>query len=102
MAAIESAEPDHGPAADALGRLLAASWDELDPNEDIARASAAELSADAMRRPHGAVRAAIRKLVERDRRDGDVSQRRPRRLARDKLPGAHAVAAEEVRTGQLD
>jgi tetracycline repressor-like protein len=70
MVAIDSAEPDRGPAADALRRLLAASWDELARNEDIARASAAELSTDAMRRAHAAVRAAIHRLVERGRHDG--------------------------------
>jgi len=60
MAAIESAEPDRGHAVDALQRLLAASWEELGRHEDIARASAAELSAHAMRRAHHTARTVIR------------------------------------------
>jgi TetR/AcrR family transcriptional regulator, mexCD-oprJ operon repressor len=102
MAAIESTEPDRGPAADALRRLLAASWEELDRNEDIARAAAAELSGDAMRRAHGAVRGVIRKLVERGRRDGTFRTDVPVDwLVTSCLALIHA-AAEEVRAGHLD
>jgi AcrR family transcriptional regulator len=102
MATIESAEPDRGPAGDALQRLLAASWEELARNEDIARGAAAELSADAMRRAHHAARAAIRELVERGRREGtfrtDVTTDW---LVTSALALIHA-AAEEVRAGALD
>jgi len=102
MAAIDSAEPDSGPAADALRRLLAASWEELGRHEDIARASAADLSADAMRRAHQAARAVIGKLIERGRREGafrtDVAASW---LETSCLALIHA-AVEEVRNGQLD
>src|ERR1700737_2248073 len=50
MTAIESPEHAGAPAGEALQRLLAASGEEPARNEDIARASATELSADAMRR----------------------------------------------------
>lgn len=102
MAAIESAEPDRGQAVDALQRLLAASWEELGRHEDVARASAADLSADAMRRAHEAARAVIRKLIERGRREGvfrtDVAAGW---LVTSCLALIHA-AAEEVRTGHLN
>jgi AcrR family transcriptional regulator len=102
MAAIDSAEPDRGLAVDALRRLLAASWEELGRHEDIARASAADLSADAMRRAHHAARAVIGKLIERGRREGafrtDVAAAW---LVTSCLALIHA-AAEEVRTGGLD
>jgi TetR/AcrR family transcriptional repressor of mexCD-oprJ operon len=101
-AAIESAEPDRGPAAEALQRLLAASWEELDRNEDIASASAAALSADAMRRAHDAVRAVIRRLVERGRREGSFRHDVPADwLVTSCLALIHA-AAETVRAGELD
>jgi AcrR family transcriptional regulator len=102
MTAIESAEPERGPAGDALQRLLAASWEELARNEDIARASAAELSAEAMRRAHQTARAVIRKLVERGRRDGTFrTDLTTDWLVTSTLALIHA-AAEEARGGGLD
>lgn len=102
MAAIESAEPERGPAVGALRRLLAASWEELGRHEEVGRASAAELSADAMRRAHQAARAVIRKLVLRGRREGvfrsDVAVDW---LVTSCLALIHA-AGEEVREGELD
>jgi AcrR family transcriptional regulator len=100
--AIESANPQRGPPADALQRLLAASWEQLGQNEEIARATAAELSADAMRRAHEAARAVIRKLTERGRRDGAFRTDVPTDwLVTACLALIHA-AAEEARAGELD
>ena len=102
MAAIESAEPDRGPAAEALQRLLAASWQELGRHDDIARAAAAALSADAMRRAHDAARAVIRTLVKRGRREGSFRHDVPAEwLVTSFLALIHA-AAETVRAGELD
>ena len=50
MTAIESAEPERDPALPALVRMLRASSEELGRHEVIARAVAAELTPDAMRR----------------------------------------------------
>jgi AcrR family transcriptional regulator len=102
MAAIESAEPERGPAVDALQRLLVRSWEELSRHEVIARASAGELSADAMRRAHQSARAAIEKLVERGRREGAFrTDLAASWLVTCCLALIHA-AAEEVRAGELD
>jgi hypothetical protein len=102
MTAIESAEPERGPAHDALERVLAASWEELARNEEIARAAAAELSADAMRRAHQAARAVISKLVERGRSEGTFrTDLATDWLVTSTLALIHA-AAEEVRAGALD
>ena len=102
MVAIESAEPDRGPAAEALQRLLAASWQELARHEEIARASAAALSADAMRRAHEAARAVIRMLVKRGRREGSFRRDLPANwLVTSCLALIHA-GAETVRAGELD
>jgi hypothetical protein len=102
MTTLESAEPERGPAGDALQRLLAASWEQLARNEDIGRAAAAELSAEAMRRAHQSARAVIRELIERGRREAafrtDVATDW---LVTSCLALIHA-AAEEVRTGALD
>ena len=102
MAAIDSAEPDRGQAVAALRRLLAASWEQLGRHDDIARAAAADLSTDAMRRAHQAARAVIGKLIERGQREGvfrtDVTAGW---LVTSSLALIHA-AAEEVRSGELD
>jgi AcrR family transcriptional regulator len=102
MAAIESAEPDRGPALDALQRLIAASWKHIAHNEDIAHAAAAELSAHAMRRSHETARAVIGKVIERGRREGafrtDVTTGWQVTTC---LAMIHA-AAEEVRAGELE
>ena len=102
MAAIESARPDRGPASEALQRLLAASWQELARHEDIARASATSLSADAMRRAHGAARAVIHMLVKRGQREGSFRRDVPTNwLVTSYLALIHA-GAETVRSGELE
>jgi AcrR family transcriptional regulator len=68
--AIEAAEPDRGPAAGALPRLIASSWQQLASHDEIARAAANELSAAAMRQAHESARGVIRRLIERGRNDG--------------------------------
>ena len=102
MAAIESAEPERGPAVDALQRLIAASWKHVADNDDIAHAAAAELSADAMRRSHETARAVILKVIERGRREGafrtDITTGWQVTTC---LAMIHA-AAEEVRAGELE
>lgn len=70
--ALEAAEPDRGPPLDALDRVIAAAWRELDRNRSIAQATAEQLSPAAMRRTHEAAHAPrlIRRLVERGRQEG--------------------------------
>ena len=70
MAAIQSAEPERGPADEALRRLIAASWEDLGRHDQIAHAAAAELSPHAMRRAHETARAVLLKVIERGRGDG--------------------------------
>jgi AcrR family transcriptional regulator len=102
MSAIEAAEPDRGPAADALARLLASSWKQLAGHDEIARAAAHELSSDAMRQAHGSARGVIRRLIERGRNDGSFrTDLSVDWLVTASLALVHA-AAEEVRMGQLD
>ena len=102
MSAIETAEPDRGPAADALPRLIASSWQQLAGHDEIARAAARELSADAMRQAHESARGVIGKLIERGRKDGSFRTDVPVGwLVTTTLALVHA-AAEEVRTGELD
>jgi AcrR family transcriptional regulator len=101
MAAVESAQPERGPARDAAARLIAASWEHLARHQDMAAASAAELSPDAMRRAHAAARDAIRALVERGRSEGAFRTDLPVDwLVTATLALIHG-AAEEVRAGSM-
>ena len=101
MSAIDAAEPDRGPAADALQRLIASSWQQIAGHDEIAQAAARELSADAMRQSHASARDAIRKLIQRGRKDGSFRTDLPVAwLVTASLALMHA-AAEAVRTGEL-
>jgi AcrR family transcriptional regulator len=99
--AIESAEPERGPAVAALQRVISASWQELGRNEEIVRA-AAELSTDDLRHAHVAARGIFRKLVERGVDEGVFRANVPADwLVTSFLALAHA-AAEAVRHGELE
>ena len=101
MSAIEAAEPDRGPAAEALPRLIASSWQQLAGHDEMARAAARELSADAMRQSHASARDTIRKLIQRGRKDGSFRTDVPVGwLVTASLALMHA-AAEAVRSGEL-
>jgi AcrR family transcriptional regulator len=67
--AIAHAEPDRGPAREALQRVIAASWEELGRHEGVGRGAAAELSAHAMRRSHESAATLLRRLVDRGRKE---------------------------------
>lgn len=100
--ALESAEPERGPAVEALQRVIAAGWAEIGRHQAIAAAAAAELSGHAMRRSHEPARMVIGRLVERGRAEGafrtDVSTGW---LVTSCVALMHA-AADGVRTGELD
>jgi TetR/AcrR family transcriptional regulator, mexCD-oprJ operon repressor len=100
--ALAAAELDRDPPVDALRRMLASSWRELDRGEGLARASAATLSPEAMRRAHESIRAAIGELIRRGRAEGTFRTDLPADwLAAACLALIHA-AAEEVYEGGLD
>jgi AcrR family transcriptional regulator len=102
MSAIQAAEPDRGPGADALQRLIASSWQQIAGHDEIARAASRELSPEAMRQSHASARDTIRKLIQRGREDGSFRTDMPVGwLVTASLALMHA-AAEDVRTGELD
>lgn len=69
-AALDAAEPDRGAPLEALDRVIAAGWRELDRNAAVAEAAAAELSPAALRRVHDAAHRRVRALVDRGRAEG--------------------------------
>jgi AcrR family transcriptional regulator len=68
--ALHGAEPDRGSPVEALDRVIAAGWRELDRNRAIAQAAAEHLSSEAMSRAHETAHRQIGALVERGRAEG--------------------------------
>lgn len=101
MSAVRSARPDEGPAAAALERVVTESWEHVAGDQEIARAAAAELSADAMRRAHGSARNLIADLIERGRAEGAFRDDLPTSWLITSLLALIHAAAEEVRSGTL-
>ena len=102
MSLLSSAEPQRGPAQDALQRLITASWQQLSTHDHIAHAAGGELSADSMRAAHQSARDVILAIVDRGRQDGSFRTDVPASwLVTAALALIHATA-DEVRNGQLD
>lgn len=100
-AAMDEARPEHGPPPEALARVLAAGWQELDRYGAVAAAAATQLSPDALTRTHESAHERVRELVERGQADGSF---------RTDLPAGWLVAscfalihacAGEVRAGRI-
>jgi len=101
-AALEAAEPQRGPAVDALDRVIAAAWQELDRNRAIAQATAEHLIPAEVIRTHDAALHPVRRLVQRGRRQGAFRKD----LSTDWLVTSffallHACG-DEVRSGRMD
>jgi TetR/AcrR family transcriptional regulator, mexCD-oprJ operon repressor len=100
-AALEEADPDHGPPLAALERVLAAGWRELARNRAIAQAGATQLSPAALARAHHPIHHWLGRLVERGRADGSFRTDLPADWL---LTGALALihaGAQEVRAGRI-
>jgi AcrR family transcriptional regulator len=99
--ALDAAEPESGPADEALVRLIEASWRELERHHAIASAAAEQLSPDALRRSHEGGALKIRALVERGRSDGTFRDDVPTDWLVVSFFALIHAAADEVRGGRL-
>jgi AcrR family transcriptional regulator len=100
--ALEAARPDQGPPLDALDRLIAAGWRELERNRAIAQAAAEQLSPAALTRAHQGADHRIGELVQRGRDDGAFRTDLPTNwLVTISLALMHACG-DEVRAGRID
>jgi TetR/AcrR family transcriptional repressor of mexCD-oprJ operon len=102
MKALESANPDHGPPAEALDRMLAGAWRHLARYGAMARAAAELLTPDAVARTHRAAHHAIGALLARGQADGSFRTDLPANwLVLASITLIHACA-DGVRSGQID
>ena len=84
MGAIQAAEPDVGPADEALQRMVEASWRQLAAFGTLARSAAEHLSAEHMHRSHAPLMVLTARVIERGQAEGTV---------RADLPSAWLVTA---------
>jgi TetR/AcrR family transcriptional regulator, mexCD-oprJ operon repressor len=99
---LAAVQPDQGTPLEALDRLLAAGWRELDRYGAVASAALTQLTPAALSRSHHAAHDQVRVLVDRGQADGSF---------RRDVPASWLVAscfalihgcADEVRAGRLD
>lgn len=100
--ALEAAEPDRGPPVEALDRVIAAAWRELDHNRAIAQATAEHLGATEVARAHDPAMLPIRELVERGRAEGAFRTDVPAGWLVTSCFALLHACGDEVRAGKLD
>jgi TetR/AcrR family transcriptional repressor of mexCD-oprJ operon len=70
LGAIDAAEPEAGPAQQALERMLAASWNHLAGLGALAAGAAEHVPADHLHRTHAPLMSRLQSLVERGQDEG--------------------------------
>lgn len=99
--ATEEIEPDRGPAAEALGRLVEVGWQEISRSSHVARIASEELDAEAVRRAHESGVSLVRRLVRRGRRDGSFRTDVPEEWLVSVFFGLIHTARDDVNAGRL-
>ena len=102
LAAYDAAEPESGSAADALDRVIAASWSEIDRHSAIGDAAMQQLSSAALNRAHERGFERVRALVERGRADGSFRDDVPPDWLVTTFFALIHAAGEAVRAGRME
>ncbi|MGH2978207.1 MAG: TetR/AcrR family transcriptional regulator [Solirubrobacterales bacterium] len=101
VAAIDAAEPQQGPPADALERLVAASWRTVSRHARLLDSLHALRSAEELHAFHAPILERLERLIRRGRRAGVFDRQQPTGwLLSTVLSLSHAAAAE-VRAGRM-
>src|SRR5262249_6694431 len=99
---MQSAQREDGPPAEAVARMLAATWQQLARYRAMAAAVAELLSPEAVTRTHQAAHHTIGALLERAQADGSFRTDLPARwLVTASIALVHACFGE-VRAGRID
>jgi TetR/AcrR family transcriptional regulator, mexCD-oprJ operon repressor len=72
VSAIEAAEPERGPAGEALERVAAASWGRIAHFDEVARGAIEHIPAASLHRTHAPIMGHVRALVVRGQQEGDI------------------------------
>lgn len=101
MAALLAAEPDDGPADEAVDRMIAAAWRHLARFGAMAQTVAEQMSPGAVARTHRAAHSTIGALIERGQREGSVRTDMPASWLVTACIALIHTCADEVRSGRI-
>jgi TetR/AcrR family transcriptional regulator, mexCD-oprJ operon repressor len=99
--ALAAAEPQQGPAIEAVERLLRDGWRELDRRDAVARAAAEHLPAESLRRQHEPMLRVVDDLVARGRDEGAFRTDLPAQWLVTTLYALIHAAGDDVRAGRM-
>jgi AcrR family transcriptional regulator len=102
MAALRAAEPDAGPADQAVDRMVAASWRHIARYGAMSQAVAEQMSPEAVARTHQAAHQTIGALVERGQQEGRFRTDMPASWLVTACIALIHTCADEVRAGRID
>lgn len=102
VAALDAAEPEHGPPAEALARLTTSWWEMVAEHARVLEAlSRAFPDAGTIHEFHGPILERVERLAERGQRSRDFDHRVPARWLAVAFLGLMHTAADEVAGGRL-
>jgi TetR/AcrR family transcriptional regulator, mexCD-oprJ operon repressor len=101
MAALRAAEPDEGPADEAIDRIVAAAWQHLARFGAMSQAVAEQMSPEAVARTHRAAHQTLGALVERGQREGCFRTDMPASWLVTACIALIHTCADEVRAGRI-
>jgi AcrR family transcriptional regulator len=93
---------DHGPASDALSRLIRSSWRVVDHHRSLLAAAHRDLPPARIRQHHDQTMARVERLIARGQDEGDFRTDLPRPWLVATFYSLMHGAAEEVDAGRLD
>ena len=102
MAALRAAEPDEGPADEAVDRMVGAAWQHLARYGAMAQAVSEVMNPEAVARTHHAAHQTIGALVERGQREGSFRTDVPAGWLVTACIALIHTCADEVRAGRID
>jgi AcrR family transcriptional regulator len=101
VAAIDAAEPERGPPAEALERLVAASWQTVERHARLLESMQALRSAEELHAFHAPILARLERLIRRGRRAGVFDRKQPTTWLLSTVISLSHAAASEVGAGRM-
>jgi TetR/AcrR family transcriptional regulator, mexCD-oprJ operon repressor len=100
--ALDAVAVDHGPATEALARLVSSSWRIIDQHRSLLAAAQAHLPPARVRRHHDQAMARVERLIARGQDQGEFRTDLPRSWLVATFYSLMHAAAEEADAGRLD
>jgi AcrR family transcriptional regulator len=100
--ALDAVAIDHGPAPEALFRLVGSSWRIVDQHRTLLAAAQAHLPPERIRHHHDQAMARVERLIARGQAEGEFRTDLPRSWLVATFYSLMHTAAEEVDAGRLD